>query len=35
MSEEIQLQLFLKWLDRNNIEWKIEETQFKLSNNET
>lgn len=27
--------IFAKWLDKNNIEWKIEEIQFKLSNNET
>ena len=27
--------IFAKWLDKNNIEWKIEETQFNLSNNET
>ncbi len=27
--------IFAKWLDRNNIDWKVEETQYKLSNNET
>lgn len=27
--------IFAKWLDTNNAEWKIEETQFTLSNGET
>ena len=27
--------IFAKWLDKNNVDWKIEETQFKLSNGET